>query len=340
MYNFLPLNKDSKGTFGEIGSALFIPQTEGAVKRMSRLKVSNNLIQNEIKILAFIREQQLQKAKGSEEAEGSQFCLEFEGWWDGSAEWCNLGNNVFILTKRYEVDLVTKFSSQLLHQEEIKRSIPTIMYQLCSGLDFLHRNKIVHLDLKFDNMMYDAQNNLRIIDFGGARYLARGILETRERIGTFGYLSPEMFIRTVTNVGLTEQYITTKADIFTVGLLLYQLLKGKSFFSFKTQEQILQYKWGIQNHFVVQGIDVSYQEIIEGCLQVQAGGRITAENLLKKFKDMIPSESASGSADTASGPASGSADTASEPASGPADTASGRRKRRRSPRGSFYHLRF
>ena len=290
-YNFIPLHKESKGSFGTVGRV--IVHIDGAVKIINKQRFHLNLINNEIKILYFIRQQQVISTGGS------QFCLEFTGWWDGSESWCGLGNYICILTKQYKIDLIDELMK--LTNAQIKNLIPKLMQQLCSGLHFLHENNIVHLDLKFENMMFDYDNNLRIIDFGGARYIPQGKLLTKERIGTFGNQSPEMFLRKISTeqkqqLDLKDQDITTKADIFTVGLLLYQLLQPTNipFFNISLENTKWEYVYGIQGKspFInkVQNIDPPYKTILEHCLQVDIRQRCNVAFIQMNLPAKTPAE--------------------------------------------------
>jgi len=93
-----------------------------------------------------------------------------------------------------------------------------IMEQVSSGLAAAHREGIIHRDLKPANIMLDKNGRVAVMDFGLARtFSGDGMTQTGMMLGTMEYMSPEQ-----------AQGVEVKAssDIFTVGLILYELLVG------------------------------------------------------------------------------------------------------------------
>lgn len=93
-----------------------------------------------------------------------------------------------------------------------------IMEQVASGLGAAHRVGIIHRDLKPSNIMRDQNGRVVLMDFGLARTFAGdGMTRTGAMLGTIEYMSPEQ-----------AQGLDVKAssDVFTVGLILYELLAG------------------------------------------------------------------------------------------------------------------
>ncbi|GJM94364.1 hypothetical protein PR202_ga11004 [Eleusine coracana subsp. coracana] len=104
-----------------------------------------------------------------------------------------------------------------------------IIKGICSGLHFLHEIcHIVHLDLKPQNIMMDATMIPKIADFGLSRLLgeqkSRTIIKENPA-GTLGYMAPEYLMR---------GEVSTKADIFSFGVIIIQIITGGS----KVEEQI------------------------------------------------------------------------------------------------------
>lgn len=60
-------------------------------------------------------------------------------------------------------------------------------------LSYLHSRKIVHRDVKTENMLLDTQRNLKIADFGVARVEAQNPKDMTGATGTLGYMAPEVF---------------------------------------------------------------------------------------------------------------------------------------------------
>src|SRR5712672_3135264 len=95
-----------------------------------------------------------------------------------------------------------------------------IMLQICRALEAAHAEGVIHRDLKPQNIMLDASGRILVMDFGIARsaYLP-GMTQTGALIGTPEYMSPEQ--------GRGEA-LTERSDLFSMGIIFYELLTGKS----------------------------------------------------------------------------------------------------------------
>ena len=95
-----------------------------------------------------------------------------------------------------------------------------IMRQMLSGLQAAHREGVIHRDLKPGNIMRDAQGRVVVMDFGLARSLeGDGMTRTGTMLGTMEYMSPEQ---------AQAKELDARSDVFTVGLICYELLTGKT----------------------------------------------------------------------------------------------------------------
>ena len=93
-----------------------------------------------------------------------------------------------------------------------------IMEQVASGLSAAHREGIIHRDLKPANIMRDKSGRVVVMDFGLARtFSGDGMTQTGMMLGTMEYMSPEQ---------AQGMDVKASSDIFTVGLILYELLAG------------------------------------------------------------------------------------------------------------------
>lgn len=95
-----------------------------------------------------------------------------------------------------------------------------IIQQVCVALDAAHREGVIHRDLKPQNVMCDKSNRVLVMDFGLARTVSgEGMTQTGALVGTLEYMSPEQ---------AEGKPLDQRSDLFTVGLILYELLTGKS----------------------------------------------------------------------------------------------------------------
>jgi serine/threonine protein kinase/Flp pilus assembly protein TadD len=104
----------------------------------------------------------------------------------------------------------------------IAESVAIVM-QICSGLACAHAEGVVHRDLKPSNIMVEPQGRVVVMDFGLARADHIGqMTQTGAVMGTYQYMSPEQAKGTKADA---------RSDIFTVGIILYELLTGKTPYS-------------------------------------------------------------------------------------------------------------
>ncbi|KAJ1306190.1 hypothetical protein OPQ81_010899 [Rhizoctonia solani] len=100
-----------------------------------------------------------------------------------------------------------------LEESEARR----IIGELCLALDYVHREGVVHRDLKLENVLLDERCTVKLGDFGFTREFDKGkLLETF--CGTTGYAAPEMLAG--------KKYMGTEVDIWSLGIIMYCLLVG------------------------------------------------------------------------------------------------------------------
>jgi serine/threonine protein kinase len=93
-----------------------------------------------------------------------------------------------------------------------------VCIQVAEGLDHAHRQGIVHRDVKPDNLMLLEDGTVKITDFGIAKISTSNLTRTGQFIGTPNYMSPEQVIGHV---------IDGRSDLFSLGIILYELLTGE-----------------------------------------------------------------------------------------------------------------
>jgi serine/threonine-protein kinase len=101
--------------------------------------------------------------------------------------------------------------------------------QILSALRFAHRHGIVHRDIKPHNVLVDGEGRVKVTDFGIARAGTSQMTETGSIVGTAQYLSPEQ---------ARGGEVDPRSDLYSLGVVLYELLTGKTPFEGETPVEI------------------------------------------------------------------------------------------------------
>jgi eukaryotic-like serine/threonine-protein kinase len=95
-------------------------------------------------------------------------------------------------------------------------SVVEIIFKCCKALDYAHRHGIIHRDIKPANILLTGETDIKISDFGAALTVAAETTQV-SGIGSPAYMSPEQ---------LQEMTLNHQSDIFSLGVVMYQLLTG------------------------------------------------------------------------------------------------------------------
>lgn len=98
------------------------------------------------------------------------------------------------------------------------RIISQIIMQICSALEYGHSQGIVHRDIKPANIMVLKDYSIKVMDYGIARVDSHSMTKTGIAMGTPNYISPEQ---------LQSKSIDQRADLFSLGVVMYELLLGR-----------------------------------------------------------------------------------------------------------------
>lgn len=110
--------------------------------------------------------------------------------------------------------------------------VEVLLRQVASALDYAHRRGVIHRDIKPDNVLLDSEGHAMLADFGIAKILEgeTGLTTTGGVLGTPAYMSPEQ------GQGLG---VTSQSDIYSLGVIVYEMLTGRAPFSADTPMQVV-----------------------------------------------------------------------------------------------------
>ncbi|HLX80207.1 MAG TPA: serine/threonine-protein kinase, partial [Burkholderiales bacterium] len=142
-----------------------------------------------------------------------------------------------------------------------------IMGELLDALDFAHEVNVIHRDVKPANVMLDEQRRVKLADFGVARVQDSDLSAAGTMVGTPAFMSPEQ---------IQGQKIDRRTDIFSAGVVLYQLLTGEQPFkgagAWTVAKQIMQEDPPLPSSFV-SNVSPAFDEIVERALAKRPADR-------------------------------------------------------------------
>ncbi len=153
------------------------------------------------------------------------------------------------------------------------RTAAALMADVAEAVHHAHQRGILHRDLKPRNILIDSSDNAQITDFGLAKLVeaSDGATQSGAIVGTVGYMAPEQ--------ARAERSITTAADIYSLGAILYELLTGRPPFHGPTPaETILQVlqRTPERPRIVRADIDPDLETICLKCLENDARHRYSS----------------------------------------------------------------
>ncbi len=254
IFNYKINERIGKGSFSSVYAAHHIDNKSStyAIKVIKMKKISEHIrekIEQEVEILSNISHQNIIKLYDS-------------FYYD---------NILYMVLERCKTDLHTEMTTNKNISSETK--IDWIK-QLISSLIYLHANKVVHRDLKPQNILLDADNRLKIIDFGFSRYFNPSDM-MKTICGSPLYMSPELFI---------NHAYDYKSDYWSMGVIAYLIVVGTLPYNAKNLLELSAKLKNITNIKLPSNIINSYSDdlvhLIESMLITDTKYRLDYDQLL------------------------------------------------------------
>ena len=268
-----------KGAFGEVylsskqgSSSLF------AIKKVPKSKADSPAIKkyfiNEIQILREISHPHIIHFETIKHTIHNYYIV---------TEYCN-GGDLFSCLKKYQKLYYYPFTEEIVQH---------LMRQIVSAIKYLHSKRILHRDLKLENILVNFENDndkanvnmlkakIKIIDFGFATHLGASNL----RYSTLGSpinMDPLLLKKLANKHNASFNLIgyDEKADIWSLGTVCYELLIGHEIFNAQTMIDLIR-KVENGNYHVPTNISKEFVSFLNGMLQYSAKNRLSADELSK-----------------------------------------------------------
>ncbi|EPE32732.1 Protein kinase-like (PK-like) [Glarea lozoyensis ATCC 20868] len=189
-------------------------------------------------------------------------------------------------------------------------TIKSFMHQLLLGIDFCHTNRVLHRDLKPQNLLINTKGQLKLADFGLARAFGIPVNTFSNEVVTLWYRAPDVL--------LGSRTYSTSIDIWSAGCIMAEMYTGRPLFPGTTNEDQLvrifrimgtpsertwpgissytEYKTNFQMYatqdlrVILPQIDPSGIDLLQRMLQLRPELRISAADALNHpwFNDVIP----------------------------------------------------
>ncbi|GMY11148.1 serine/threonine-protein kinase STY17 [Fagus crenata] len=199
-------NKVGSGSFGDLYKGTYFSQ-EVAIKILKPERVNTEMLREfsqEVYILRKVRHKNVVQFIGA----------------------CTQPPNLCIVTEFMSRGSVYDF----LHKQRGAFKLPSLLkvsIDVSKGMNYLHQNNIIHRDLKTANLLMDENEVVKVADFGVARVQTQSGVMTAET-GTYRWMAPEV---------IEHKAYDHKADVFSFGIVLWELLTGELPYSHLTPLQ-------------------------------------------------------------------------------------------------------
>ena len=265
-----------KGAFGEV----YLTSKEGtnhlfATKKVSKQKADSPTVKkyfiNEISILRVLNHKNIIHFETIKHTIHNYYII---------TEFCN-GGGLSDCLEKYKKKYGKPFSEQIVQY---------LMRQIVDALKYLHNKRIMHRDIKLDNILVNFENKedkknlnmlktqIKIIDFGFATCLGKEDL-TYSTLGSPINMDP-ILLKKLAARNSTEKSLgyDEKADIWSLGTVCYEMLIGKGVFNAENMKDLIK-KVELGTYHIPTNLSKEVVSFLNGMLQYNAKNRLSAEEL-------------------------------------------------------------
>lgn len=134
--------------------------------------------------------------------------------------WMGRLDGVFVIEMEYfkGKSLAEELTDNGFKNPKTIKEISLIFIDILEGVKFLHSKNISHGDIKPQNILF-SEKEVKLTDFGTSKFIENVFVKTADAGGTWAYMAPEI-------AGSNKRYLIS--DIYSLGVLLYQLLTGRT----------------------------------------------------------------------------------------------------------------
>ena len=141
-------------------------------------------------------------------------------------------NKLMLVSEYMDLDLKRYMDTRGDHSKLDAATIKTFTYQLLKGIAFCHENRVLHRDLKPQNLLINKKGQLKLADFGLARAFGIPVNTFSNEVVTLWYRAPDVL--------LGSRTYNTSIDIWSAGCIMAEMYTGRPLFPGTTNEDQLQ----------------------------------------------------------------------------------------------------